>query len=336
MSRTGLSIIICCYNSATRIEETLKYVFKLAIPPGCPCEVIVINNQSEDDTQGVAKSTCEKYRHDALSFRILDEPQPGLAFAKMKGVKESQYDTLIFCDDDNHLQEDYLLIAKEILESYPDVILAGGLAKPKFSESTEPWLEDFYPAMAIGPQAPEDGFVQWVYGAGMVLRKSLLEKLQEKNITLRLSGRIGHDTSSGEDAELCQLALFLGFKIYYSSRLCLWHAIAPHRLKKKHYLNAKFENVYPSIYLYLLHAVISTDRQTVFKLYRDHCFSCLKNIFYFTPRSVLGKHRFYSLFMLYRNVQTLAWLAVNKKRFKKAYRAVTEMTNDKSIENVLS
>src|SRR5687768_12830335 len=104
----GFSIIICCYNSASRIDETLRYVSDLTIPDGKNCEVIVINNNSGDNTAELAVAKKKIFDQRKIAFRVIEEPRPGLSVARKTGASASFYDTIIFCDDDNHLNPDYL------------------------------------------------------------------------------------------------------------------------------------------------------------------------------------------------------------------------------------
>ena len=312
---SGISIIICCFNSASRIEETLRHVFSLSVPENLSCEILLVNNRSTDNTKEVASNTYEHCRNIRLPFKIVDEPQPGLSFARARGIKESKNDIIIFCDDDNHVARDYLVQASLILEKYPEVGIIGGLVKPKFSVKTDRWLEDLYPALAIGPQAPMEGFVSWVYGAGMVVRRKVFLDLSNRNVELILSDRVGSKQTSGGDSEICLLAAYLGYKIYYSPKLELFHAIASHRLTQESFIKANYRNVYPVVYLYLLQSLIADRASNVNGLYLTFWKKSIGNVLYFIPRWLFGKHRFYSFILLYQNVQLTFWMLLYRTRF---------------------
>jgi len=318
----GFSIIICCYNSARRIDETLRYVSELTIPEGKKCEVLVINNNSGDNTRELAIAKKRTFDERNIAFCVIEEPRPGLSVARKTGVDASVYDTVIFCDDDNHLNPDYLIKAGDVLDRYPNVGIVGGHAKPKFSTENREWLKDFFAAMAIGPQAPADGYVNWVYGAGMILRKEIFSTLEKKNIQFLLSDRSGKALSSGGDAEICSLTLFLGYKIYYSSEIILYHDTPAPRLERKHYIKAKMSTIAPSVYLFILNELIVDNEAKPGRLYFKKLSATIRNIFYFTPRMVLGKHQFYSVFMAYRVWQTLIWLLTSYGQFKNFFEQI--------------
>ncbi len=319
----GISIIICCFNSASRISETLHAIFKLTVPDGMACELIVVNNNSNDNTAEVVERMVESFNRQSFLFRLVNEERAGLSFARMTGIKSSTFKTVIFCDDDNHLNHNYLLKTVEILKRDSQIGIIGGWAKPKFSIPPGKWIVDFYTSMAIGPQARADGYVSWVYGAGMVLKKEIFTKLEEKKIKLLLSDRSGNVLTSGGDSEICSLALFIGFKIHYSSDLVLMHAIPVHRLKKSHYMKARLNTIYPSLYLFLLDEAIHQDTDLKWRgLYSKKLFNSLRDMFYFAPRIFLGSHQFYSFFMFYRTGQTVVWLLLNKKTFENTFHLI--------------
>ena len=316
----GVSIIICCYNSASRIEETLRFIFNLVEPPNWQIEVLLVNNNSNDATVEVAWKTETLFNSKGFAFNVIQELTPGLSFARMAGVNGSNHDLICFCDDDNHLSSNYFIVAAEILEQYPKIGIMGGLALPKFGIPTGDWIKDFYRSMAIGPQAPQDGFVNWVYGAGMILKKEVFSMLKGLEINLILNDRTGNVLTSGGDSEICCLVLFLNFGIFYSSRMTLFHAIPTFRLKKSHYMNASFNTIHPSIYLYILNEAVQNRKANCEGLYLSKLSGCIRDMLYFLPRMVFGKHNFYSLFMFYRTFQTLFWLLLYRKRFKEIFR----------------
>jgi len=318
----GISIIICCYNSSSRIEETLRYIFNLTTVDKIQYEVLLVNNNSNDNTLEVASQIERLHNKKCFPFRTIDEPKPGLSLARMAGVNAAQFEIICFCDDDNHLSEDYFAKAARILESHPSIGILGGIALPKFSVSPGGWIKSFYGAMAIGPQSTEDGFVQWLYGAGMIIKKEVFTALKSRKIELLLSDRKGEILTSGGDAEICSIALFMGYKIYYSSTMILFHAIPAYRLQKKHYLKARLSTIYPSAYLFILDHVIHNRETRWFHLYLKNVINSINNLLYSLPRIVFGSHNFYNLFVTYRTFQMLTWLLIHRNRFRTMYNSV--------------
>jgi glycosyltransferase involved in cell wall biosynthesis len=312
----GVSVIVCCYNSETRIEETMRFLSAQNVQPVLNWEVIVVNNASTDNTSALANRSW-RYGGANARLRVVDETNPGLSFARQRGIWESSFNILIFCDDDNHLEPDYVMNAWNIMEKHHEVGIAGGWIKPKLAIDPGSWIKDFYPALAIGKRMEHDGLVDWVYGAGMVLKREIFEILRDRNIKLLLSDRMGSKQTSGGDDEISLAAQFVGFKIYYSNSLVLYHSIAPHRLNRMSFIRANYLNAFPIIYLYLMENLSKKNETNITLLYRRFCWQKFSMIFHFLPRIVIGKHRFYSFMMVYQNVQLLSWMVARKARFNK-------------------
>ena len=92
------SVIVCCYNSAPRLRETLLHLAQQEVTEGFNWEVVLVDNNSTDGTAEVAQSLWAKYGN-PVPLRIVKEHTPGLSYARKKGVEESKGELLVFCDD---------------------------------------------------------------------------------------------------------------------------------------------------------------------------------------------------------------------------------------------
>jgi len=318
----GVSILICCYNSSLRIQETLKHIFALRVPDNFLGEVILVNNNSSDNTKVVVLQTFEKHSDIGLTFKVIDEEKPGLSFARARGIQESRFDLIIFCDDDNHLDSNYLLVAKKLFETDLAIAVAGGWVKPKLDFYPGKWIEANYAALAVEAVSKEAGYVDWVFGAGMVVRKCIFDELKERGIQLHLTGRMGSKQTSGDDAELCQLARFIGYEVYYLPDLILDHQISRHRLTKLNFIKVNFMNVFMVVYFYILDQLIRHSEITFSSVRLSFLKARLYYLLYFFPRIFLGKNSFYSFMMFYQNFQLVFWIFLRKKRFFETFNAV--------------
>ncbi len=229
--RAGISIIICCYNSAERIGNVLDHIDKQKYTDSIPWEVILVDNASEDRTADVAR---EVWKRRDIPLNIVTESRPGLSYAREKGLESSSYSIVIFVDDDNLLSESYLHRAYEIMINHHDVGLLGGLGIPVSEKDLPPWFIYYQSAYAVGPQAPQDGYLPltrtYLHGAGLVMRKDVWDFLVSKGFKLLLSGRKGKSLSSGEDSEISNVFKMAGYQLWYDSGLQFKHVLPPGRL----------------------------------------------------------------------------------------------------------
>ncbi|MDX2047949.1 MAG: glycosyltransferase [Chitinophagaceae bacterium] len=233
----GFSIVICCYNSAKRLPETLKHIAKLDIPPSVPCELIIVNNASTDNTEEVVHEEWGRYSS-PVNLQVVFEKNPGLTEARKKGFGSARYEYILFCDDDNWLQKDYLAICYKILKDRPDIGVLGGYGEPVFEVDPPGWFHYFNEVklIAIGPQASKSGPVKskLVYGAGSVYKKTAYQLLQFEEYEFNLTGRQGKKFTSGEDYELCLATYLNGYEIWYEPKLRFKHFIPSSRLTREY------------------------------------------------------------------------------------------------------
>ena len=58
--------------------------------------------------------------------RLIAEPTPGIAAARVRGIREAAGELIVFVDDDNLLDPAYLETAARIAESFPQLGAFGG------------------------------------------------------------------------------------------------------------------------------------------------------------------------------------------------------------------
>jgi glycosyltransferase involved in cell wall biosynthesis len=232
--RNGASIVICCYNSATRISATLKHLAGQIT--SMPWEVLVVDNACTDDTVKVAKSTWNHYES-PTELRIIHEPTPGVAIARHTGIVAARFEYVIFCDDDNWLDENYIERAVELMKTHPDVGIAIGLSEPVTDVNLPGWFWTFSRGYAIGALALESGYVtnhRFAWTAGMTLRRSVYLEIRAAGADGLLIGRKAGQLSAGEDNELCMWFILAGYRLWYEEALQFRHYIPKERLTKEY------------------------------------------------------------------------------------------------------
>ena len=124
----GVSVIICCYNSALKIKPTLEHLALQKRNTNLPFEIILVNNNSTDNTVEKAIGIWLKLGQ-PFPLVVKEENRPGLNNARLKGIETANYAYLIFCDDDNSFCDDYLINVKSIFESMNEVAMIGGVGE---------------------------------------------------------------------------------------------------------------------------------------------------------------------------------------------------------------
>jgi glycosyltransferase involved in cell wall biosynthesis len=235
----GVSVVICCHNSASRLKITLDRVLNQQTTGGLQWEIIVVNNNSSDNTHLLANDILATAGQQ-IPFQVVDEPEPGLSSARKKGYDTSKYEYLLLVDDDNWLVPSYIQIVHDLFEEMPDTGIVGGWGEPVFESPAPSWFDDFSSCYALGEQGavPENKTyteTNLIYGAGMAMRMSAYDMLHASGYRSILSDRKGNSLISGGDTELCLAMNLSPYKLIYDNRLKFKHQMPDGRINW-HYL----------------------------------------------------------------------------------------------------
>lgn len=223
-----LSIIVCCYNSANRIEPTLYHIAK-QVMYGLNCELLLVNNNCTDNTIEIAINAWNQLGS-PFPINIINENEPGLSNARKAGVLSAKGEILVFCDDDNWLDENYLQIAYQLFRKDESIFGACGFCKPVSDIDLPDWFEEYSPLYACGLPQIKNGELITLRGAGMVLRAKIIKEIYKQGIKHFLIGRNGQELSSGEDDEISFWLKYIGGRLVYYNSLKLQHFMEEKRL----------------------------------------------------------------------------------------------------------
>lgn len=257
----GVSIIICCYNSAERLPKTIEHIANQVIT-NINWELIIVDNNSTDETNAVAKNEWNKYGLNN-DFNTVFEPNAGLGYARLTGVKSCKYNLILFCDDDNWLQNDYLKRGFDVLANNKNIGILAGQSTAFFETEKPQWFDTYEANYAVGKPLENSGIANdrnYLAGAASFVRREIFDVLNKISFSYILNGRKGNSLASGDDGELCILALFMGYDLYYDDQLQFIHFISKKRLTWSYNLQLMTKGFSISqVYLYLYdYCIVST------------------------------------------------------------------------------
>src|SRR5262249_21674737 len=136
-------------------------------------EVVICDNASSP-----ALDAAELNGSRGLNLRVVREERPGVTFARCTGISAAAAELMVFADDDNGLDPDYLEESLRIAAASPHLGAFGGLARLRCDIPVAPWKEKLLPYLGVrdwGPEvitSSEDAWGPWEpIGAGMVFRR---------------------------------------------------------------------------------------------------------------------------------------------------------------------
>jgi glycosyltransferase involved in cell wall biosynthesis len=177
---TSIAIIICTWNRAALLRGTLMSLQKQIVPANTEVDVIVVDNNSSDDTKPMVEQLCNEWQPGTLHYTF--ERRQGKQFALNAGIAVSRSELLAFTDDDIILPPDWIANICSAFEN-SQIQLVGGKTLLAWPEAGIPsW---YAPDMAailgevdIGAQRlcpPPPHYAP--AGANLVARRSLFDRV---------------------------------------------------------------------------------------------------------------------------------------------------------------
>lgn len=131
-----VSVAICTWNRSQLLRRTLEQMCCLVTPTDLEWELILVDNNSTDDTRQVAEQFVGR-----LPIRYVFEPKQGLSHARNHAVQEAQGDYILWMDDDVLVDEGWMQAYVDGFRKYPEATFFGGPIEAWFEGEPPEWLE---------------------------------------------------------------------------------------------------------------------------------------------------------------------------------------------------
>lgn len=193
--------------------------------------------------------------------RVVREETLGLTPARLRGIRETGGELLVFVDDDNVLAADYLEKAAMIAREKPFIGAFGGSVDAVFDQPPPSWTRPYWERLAIRPVSRSvwsNDIDQWKdtpNGAGLCVRRDVAvhyAKQLEHDPLRRSLDRAGGRLLSGGDTDLAWTACAMGFGMGCFCDLRVSHLISPERLTEAYLLRMFEGNGYSETVLNVL------------------------------------------------------------------------------------
>lgn len=226
-----MTIALCTWNRAELLRNALGSFTRLIVPTGLEWEVVVVDNNSTDQTKQVAAEFSS-----SLPIRYVFEPEQGLSRARNRAIREARGALVLFTDDDVVADSRWLAEYATEVDRHPEAAFFGGTIDVSFAVEPPRWLTNnldaFAGAFAIRRlghgvrriRSRED----LPYGANMAFRRHVLH---DGSFATDL-GRMGADLLSGEETELMERLLAQGEHGIWVGSARVEHVIGKDRLSR--------------------------------------------------------------------------------------------------------
>jgi len=240
------SIIICSFNPDERLlNRCLQAIANFDVEE-FNYEVILVDNNSKPLLNTFS------YIQDFLNLghsKYLIAPEQGLVYARIKGIEEADGKYIVFFDDDNEPEKDYLIQLYKLYTLYPNVAAWGpgniwvefidGIPS-SIKKSTVTYTKNIF-------QEKHESYITFAnirnwqscypYGTGLSIKQQFLKGYVQKTKqgAFRATGRKGSLLSSGEDLQMVLFCINESAAAGVSPSLKTKHLI-PHKRAKFGYL----------------------------------------------------------------------------------------------------
>jgi cellulose synthase/poly-beta-1,6-N-acetylglucosamine synthase-like glycosyltransferase len=241
MTVRSISVLLCTFNRADLLYETLGELGAMRLPPDCPAEIVVVDNNSTDETAAVVARAS---RGSAIPIVAVTERRQGKSFALNRGFTVTRGDVIALTDDDVLVGRDWL---SRIVGDFRDrdVSFVCGKVLPRWTVPPPPELLTPAAQRIWGPLAlvdygdtpfeytPERTDQRLPIGANLAFRRDALETVGAWREDL---GKVDNTLISGEDFEIFGRLRAAGlYRGFYDPRLAVRHLVPAERLTRRHF-----------------------------------------------------------------------------------------------------
>lgn len=173
-----LTVAICTWNRSRLLGQTLEQFRLLRVPPDVEWELLVIDNNSTDDTRQVVERFA-----DELPLRYIFEPRTGKSYAANTAIENAKGDYIVWTDDDVLVDRDWIAEYAAAFRDWPDAGYFGGAIRPWFEGSPPDWLQrtisvigGAYAVLPVPDDAGPIGMHPLPFGANWATKRSLHER----------------------------------------------------------------------------------------------------------------------------------------------------------------
>lgn len=234
-----LTVVVATYNRAESLIRCLSS-FREQSSPREEWEVVVVNNNSKDDTeerfaQFVAANTD-------FPVRMVREERQGLSHARNCGMTAAESPYIAIIDDDETVNVDFVRGYIEFFDSHPKAVAAGGRIVPRYDSQRPSWMSPYTERpianpLDLGDEVRAFGRGRCPGGGNMAVRRTAIERFGAFDPSL---GRTGKRLIGGEETDFFNRLARSGEPFYYVPQSIIYHHIADDKLTHDYFTRLSY------------------------------------------------------------------------------------------------
>jgi GT2 family glycosyltransferase len=137
-SVVDVTIVVSTHNRASTLDRLLTTLLLEQLPGDVSYDVILVDNNSTDDTAEIVKPWCRRF---GSRLQYIFEPRKGVSYGRNAGVAAAGGDIVAFTDDDNEPAADWVRTIGRLFRDDPELQVCGGKVIPRWNEPVPHWLD---------------------------------------------------------------------------------------------------------------------------------------------------------------------------------------------------
>lgn len=231
-----VSVLICTYNRAVLLGETLDSLAAM-VPPPFSWNVIVVDNNSSDATAETVQCRVASFPAPLIYLR---DSRQGKSYALNTGLEHTRSTFIAFTDDDVRVHPRWLESAIAPMLVDDAVAYTGGAVRPIWGGQRPAWLPndrgDLWGAIATVDYGPErfrfEDRRRIPLGANMAVRRAVIDRVGGFHPGL---GRTGGALLGQEQAEFFYRTRREGQVGVYVPEMVVSHHVPASRLTRRYF-----------------------------------------------------------------------------------------------------
>ncbi|MCI5207525.1 MAG: glycosyltransferase family 2 protein [Candidatus Electrothrix sp. ATG2] len=227
------SVIVCTYNRSELLGNCLESLVGQDVDQGL-YEVVIINNNSTDETVSVVDKFIEKFPN----VRLVYEQKQGLSHARNRGWREAKGRYVAYIDDDATAHNNWIYEMHQFTVRHPEIQAFGGPYFPFSFVEIPDWMPDGFGKNYKGEEErPVDIGREWISGSNMVFKKKILNNIGGFATDLGMTGK---KVAYGEETVLFRKISSLKHSVYYVPKMQVDHLVAEYKMNFKWILKSYY------------------------------------------------------------------------------------------------
>lgn len=233
-----ISVVVCTYNRSKLLRRAVQSLVEQTLAKSL-YEIIVVDNDSTDDTPQVIASLQKQYAE--VHIKFIKEINQGHNYVRNVGVREAKGKFIAFLDDDAYADKNWLVTILDCFSRVkPEPVVVGGIVKPFYLSAKLPWFKDKYEIRSWGEKERLLKRGESFSGSNMIFRKKIITKYGGFENYAGMRGKYMH---LGDETGLFE-KMWKGYGnknfMFYSPKIVVYHAVFPYKMRVSYQLKRSF------------------------------------------------------------------------------------------------